>query len=170
MTTENRRIYAAIEEDQSISLQSDAIPEPRPGEVLIDVAFAGINRADLLQRKGLYPAPADASPIMGLEVAGTVVATAADVTSLKPGDRVCALTHGGGYASHSIARADHCLTLPENLSMEQAAALPEALITAWSNVFVRGGLKSGETLLMSGGTSGIGTLGIQMAQAARTGL
>ncbi|EED36982.1 alcohol dehydrogenase, zinc-binding [Luminiphilus syltensis NOR5-1B] len=165
MNTATQRTFAHIEDDQSVSLHTDAIPTPSNGEVLIEVAFAGINRADLLQRKGLYPAPADASPVMGLEVSGIVLATGDDVDPLKVGDKVCALTHGGGYASHCIARADHCISVPENLSLEQAAALPEALLTVWSNVFVRAGFSAGERLLMSGGTSGIGTLGIQMAVA-----
>ena len=133
--------------------------------MLIEVDHAGINRADLLQRLGLYPPPEDASPIPGLEVAGQVVAVGKRCSSLQVGDRVCALTHGGGYASYAIAREDHCLALPDNLSTEQGAALPEALLTVWYNVMERGQLSAGETVLIHGGSSGIGSIGIQMAAA-----
>lgn len=144
---------------------NDMAPPTGLGEVLIAVDHAGINRADLLQRLGLYPPPEDASPIPGLEVAGRVVAVGEHCSTLKMGDRVCALTHGGGYASHAIAREDHCLALPDNLSTEQGAALPEALLTVWYNVMERGQLSAGETALIHGGSSGIGSIGIQMAAA-----
>jgi putative PIG3 family NAD(P)H quinone oxidoreductase len=113
---------------------------------------------------GLYPVPEDASPIMGLEVAGHVVAVGEGVRDWRFGDRVCALVHGGGYATAAVARADHCLRVPEDVTLEQAAALPEALLTGWHNVFERGGLKAGETLLVQGGASGIGTIAVQMAK------
>ena len=139
-------------------------PQRQAGEVLVKVHHAGINRADVLQRLGLYPPPEDASPIPGLEVGGEVVAVGAGCAHLKEGDRVCALTHGGGYASLAIAREDHCLTLPDTLTTEQGAALPEALLTVWYNVFERGGLTERETVLIHGGSSGIGSIGVQMAR------
>lgn len=159
------RTFIDIGAEGELNLCQDVAPTPGPDNLLIAVDFAGINRADVLQRMGLYPPPADASPIMGLEVAGRVVAVGANVNDWAIGDRVCALVHGGGYASHCIARADHCLALPDTIDSEHGAALPEALLTVWHNVFQRGGLRSGETVLIHGGTSGIGTLGIQMAKA-----
>ena len=159
------RHYIHFETPELANIISDKPPTPDPEEVLIAVDHAGINRADLLQRLGLYPPPEDASPIPGLEVAGQVVALGEHCTALKVGDRVCALTHGGGYASHSIAREDHCLALPDNLSTEQGAALPEALLTVWYNVLERGQLSAGETALIHGGSSGIGSIGVQMAAA-----
>lgn len=140
-------------------------PEPKAGEVLIQVAAAGVNRPDCLQRLGLYPAPADASDLLGLEAAGIVAAVGPGVTTLKEGDAVCALLHGGGYASHVTAHADHCLPVPKGFSMVQAAALPETFFTVWHNVFQRGALKAGESLLIHGGSSGIGTTAIQLAKA-----
>lgn len=140
-------------------------PEPKAGEVLIQVAAAGVNRPDCLQRLGLYPAPADASDLLGLEAAGIVAAVGPGVTTLKEGDAVCALLHGGGYASHVTAHADHCLPVPTGFSMVQAAALPETFFTVWHNVFQRGALKAGESLLIHGGSSGIGTTAIQLAKA-----
>jgi len=159
------RQFIDIGTDGELLLSRDDAPAPGPETVLIDVEFAGINRADVLQRMGLYPPPADASPIMGLEVAGRIAAVGPEVNNWAVGDRVCALVHGGGYASHCIARADHCLALPDSIDSKHGAALPEALLTVWHNVFQRGGLKAGETVLIHGGTSGIGTLGIQMAKA-----
>ena len=143
---------------------TDSAPIPTSNEALIKVNCAGVNRADVLQRLGLYPPPEDASPIPGLEVSGEVVAIGAGCQQLREGDRVCALTHGGGYASLAIAREDHCLTLPGALSDEQGAALPEALLTVWYNVFERGRLTKGETVLIHGGSSGIGSIGVQMAK------
>ncbi len=140
-------------------------PTPGPGQVLIRVAAAGVNRPDILQRQGLYPPPPGASAIPGLEVAGTVVACADGVEGIGPGDAVCALVTGGGYAPLCVADASACLPVPERLDMVQAAALPEALFTVWHNVFQRGTLKSGETFLVHGGTSGIGTTAIQLARA-----
>jgi NADPH2:quinone reductase len=167
MTTSpaQRRFVALDPSDQSISIQRGPVPEPGPGEVLIKVSAAGINRADLLQRKGLYPPPADASPIMGLEVAGEVQAVGADVDTWKPGEGVCALTHGGGYADYSIAPVGQCLPIPTGMSMTDAAALPEALLTVWHNLYQRCKLQAGENVLIHGGASGIGTLGIAMCKA-----
>ena len=159
------RHFIHFETPELATVVKDTAPPPRAEEVLIEADHAGINRADLLQRLGLYPPPEDASPIPGLEVAGQVVAVGEQCTALQVGDRVCALTHGGGYASHAIAREDHCLALPDNLSTEQGAALPEALLTVWYNVMERGQLSAGETVLINGGSSGIGSIGIQMAAA-----
>ncbi len=157
------RHFIHFETPELATVVRDTAPPAGPEEVLIEVDHAGINRADLLQRLGLYPPPEDASPIPGLEVAGQVVAVGERCSSLQVGDRVCALTHGGGYASHAIAREDHCLALPDSLSTEQGAALPEALLTVWYNVMERGQLSAGETVLIHGGSSGIGSIGIQMA-------
>lgn len=158
------RQYIAITEKGDLAVERDQMVAPGHGEIAIDVAFAGVNRADILQRMGLYPVPPDASPILGLEVAGTVAAVGSRVSDFSVGDRVCALVHGGGYASAAIARADHTLAVPDELSLEQAAALPEALLTVWHNVFTLGRLSAGETLLIHGGGSGIGSIGIQMAK------
>jgi NADPH2:quinone reductase len=140
------------------------LPMPVAGEVLIRVAAAGVNRPDCLQRRGLYPPPDDASDLPGLEVAGTIVAIADDVATLSIGDRVCALLAGGGYAEYCTAPAVQCLPIPAGLDFAQAAALPETFFTVWTNVFERGGLTSGETLLVHGGSSGIGTTAIQLAR------
>lgn len=139
-------------------------PEPNAQQVLIQVAAAGVNRPDVMQRKGLYPAPAGASDILGLEVAGTIAAVGADVTHLKVGERVCALVTGGGYAEYCLATASLCLPIPNGFSYLQAAALPETFFTVWSNVFDRARLLPHETLLIHGGSSGIGTTAIQMAK------
>lgn len=165
MTAELRRYVHVAEEDRSLSIREDKAPDPGPEEVLIAVEAAGLNRADLLQRKGLYPPPADASPIMGLEVAGTVLRCGESVVAWKPGDKVCALTHGGGYASHALAPEGQCLAIPQGHSMQEAAALPEALLTVWHNVFQRARLQAGERILLHGGSSGIGTLGVAMCKA-----
>lgn len=140
------------------------VPQPGPGEVLIRVGAAGVNRPDLLQRRGLYPPPAGAPDIPGLEVAGQVVARGAGVEAIALGERVCALVAGGGYAEYCLAAATLCHPVPPNLGISQAAALPEALFTVWSNVFERGRLQPGETLLVQGGCSGIGTIAIQVAR------
>jgi len=140
-------------------------PHPKPSEILVKVAAAGVNRPDLLQRMGLYPVPADASDLPGLEIAGEVVACGAAVSMWKPGDRVCALVHGGGYAQYCVAPEVQALPVPQGLSLAEAASLPETFFTVWSNVFDRGSLKSGETLLVQGGSSGIGVSAIQMASA-----
>lgn len=141
-------------------------PEPGPGQVLIRVRAAGINRPDILQRKGLYPPPPGASDIPGLEVAGEVEAAGTDVNRWRPGDRVCALLGGGGYADHAVVDARHVLPIPAGLDFIQAAALPETAFTVFTNVFEDGRLKAGETLLVHGATSGIGVMAIQAARAA----
>ena len=144
-----------------------AQPEPRPGELLIRVAASGVNRPDVLQRKGLYPVPPGVSDLPGLEVAGTVIGgVAADlaVAGLGIGDPVCALLAGGGYAEFCVAPAGQCLPVPEGLTMVQAASLPETFFTVWQNVFYIARLKPGETLLVQGGSSGIGVTAIQLAK------
>ncbi|MCC7413729.1 MAG: NAD(P)H-quinone oxidoreductase [Gammaproteobacteria bacterium] len=141
-------------------------PVPGPGEVLLRVAAAGVNRPDCFQRAGAYPPPPGASDIPGLEVAGTVVALGGgDSAGITEGDRVCALVAGGGYAEFCTAPAPQCLPVPRGLSLAEAAALPETFFTVWSNVFDRGHLQAGETLLVHGGASGIGTTAIQLARA-----
>ncbi|MCK0121943.1 NAD(P)H-quinone oxidoreductase [Loktanella sp. F6476L] len=140
-------------------------PTPAHGEVLIKVAYAGVNRPDALQRAGLYNPPAGASPLPGLECAGEVVALGAGVTDWAVGDQVCALLPGGGYAEYVVTPAAHCLPVPENMTLKQAACLPETFFTVWSNVFQRGGLQAGERFLVHGGSSGIGTTAIQLAKA-----
>jgi putative PIG3 family NAD(P)H quinone oxidoreductase len=144
---------------------SRPLPQPGAGEVLVKVAAAGVNRPDCLQRQGSYPPPKGASDIPGLEVAGEVIALGDGVKDLKVGDRVCALVTGGGYAEYCAAPAVQCLPVPKGYSMAQAAALPETFFTVWVNVFQRSGLKSGESFLVHGGTSGIGTTAIQLAKA-----
>jgi putative PIG3 family NAD(P)H quinone oxidoreductase len=141
------------------------VPEPGTTDVLIRVEAAGINRPDILQRLGLYPLPPDASPLPGLEIAGEIIAAGSDVTKWKSGDRVMALTHGGGYAEYCRVHEDHCLAIPPSLSMVEAAAVPETYFTVWYNVFMRGGLQAGETILVHGGSSGIGTTAIQLAKS-----
>jgi putative PIG3 family NAD(P)H quinone oxidoreductase len=160
-----RRFVAVDPDDRSISIAHGPVPTAAADELLIKVSAAGLNRADLLQRKGLYPPPEDASPIMGLEVAGEVLAVGADVSGWQVGDRVCALTHGGGYADYTVAPAGQCLPIPAGFSMEEAAALPEALLTVWHNLFQRCRLQAGENVLIHGGASGIGTLGIAICKA-----
>ncbi|WP_150113192.1 NAD(P)H-quinone oxidoreductase [Methylobacter tundripaludum] len=141
------------------------IPTPSANQVLIKVAAAGVNRPDVMQRKGLYPPPPGASDIPGLEVAGTIQALDVNIHRLNEGDRVCALVTGGGYAEYCLASAALCLPVPESLSFTQAAALPETFFTVWSNIFDRAQLQPGETLLVHGGASGIGTTAIQLAKA-----
>jgi len=141
------------------------LPVPGHGEVLVKVAAAGINRPDVFQRKCLYPPPPGASDILGLEVSGEVVALGDAVSGLKLGDKVCGLLAGGGYAEYAVIPELQCLPVPGELSMLEAAALPETYFTVWSNVFDRGGLKAGETILIHGGSSGIGTTAIQLAAA-----
>jgi NADPH:quinone reductase len=141
------------------------VPQPRPGEVLIKVAAAGVNRPDVLQRKGAYAPPPGASDIPGLEVAGVVAAAAEGVREPAVGERVCALLAGGGYAQYATAPAVQCLPAPSQLSLEEAAALPETFFTVWLNVFERARLTAGETLLVHGGASGIGTTAILLGKA-----
>ena len=140
------------------------VPRPGAGELLIAVEAAGINRPDVLQRQGLYPPPKGASDLLGMEVAGTVAALGEGVTRFKPGDAVCALTNGGGYAEFCIVPEPMTLPVPQGLSMVEAAALPETVFTVWHNVFERAALKPGDWLLVHGGTSGIGTTAIQMGK------
>ena len=140
-------------------------PVPKTHEILVKVAAAGVNRPDVLQRMGLYAVPPDASDLPGLEVAGEVVACGAAVTMWKPGDAVCALTHGGGYAEFCVTPEVQALPVPRGLSMVEAASLPETFFTVWSNVYDRARLAPGEALLVQGGTSGIGVTAIQMAKA-----
>jgi putative PIG3 family NAD(P)H quinone oxidoreductase len=144
---------------------SHPLPQPGEGEVLVKVAAAGVNRPDCLQRQGSYPPPPGASDIPGLEIAGEVVALGGGVTDLKTGDKVCALVTGGGYAEYCAAPAVQCLPLPQGFSMAQAACLPETFFTVWVNVFQRSALKPGESFLVHGGTSGIGTTAIRLAKA-----
>lgn len=141
------------------------VPEPGPGEVLLRVAAAGINGPDIYQRKGFYPAPPGVTDIPGLEVAGAVVAVGEGVAQWSPGDHVCALTAGGGYAEYCVAPAPQCLPIPKGLDWVQAAALPETFFTVWTNVFERAHLSAGESLLVHGGGGGIGTTAIQLASA-----
>lgn len=140
-----------------------ATPVPGQGKILIRVEAAGVNRPDTFQRMGLYPPPPGAPDTPGLEVAGEVAATGPGVTRWKAGDRVCALVSGGGYAEYCLSHEAHALPVPKSLSMAEAAALPETVFTVWTNVFERGALKPGETFLVHGGTSGIGTTAIQLA-------
>ncbi|KPK32897.1 MAG: NAD(P)H-quinone oxidoreductase [Betaproteobacteria bacterium SG8_40] len=141
------------------------VPDPAPGEVLIQVSAAGVNRPDVMQRLGLYPPPPGAPDIPGLEVAGTIVKLGTEASRWKPGDRVCALVAGGGYAQYVAAPWQQCLPVPGKLSMVEAAALPETFFTVWANVFERAALAPGETLLVQGGSSGIGVTAIQLARA-----
>ncbi|RTL78115.1 MAG: NAD(P)H-quinone oxidoreductase [Bradyrhizobiaceae bacterium] len=141
------------------------LPKPRAGEILVKVEAAGVNRPDVLQRMGKYPVPPGASDLPGLEIAGTVVALGEGASKHKIGDRVMSLTAGGGYAEYCVAPDAHAITIPDGLSMKQAATLPETVMTVWHNVFERGALKPHETLLVHGGSSGIGTTAIQMAKA-----
>ena len=145
--------------------QERPMPSPGTGEILVKVAAAGVNRPDVMQRLGLYPPPPGTTDIPGLEIAGEVVALGAGVERWKVGERVCALVVGGGYAEYCLAHETHALPIPAGLSMIEAAAIPETFFTVWHNAFERGGLKPGETLLVHGGSSGIGTTAIQLAKA-----
>ena len=139
------------------------IPKPKRNEVLIKISYAGINRPDVLQRSGSYLPPPGASDLPGLEASGMIFAIGENVTNWEVGDEVCALLPGGGYAEYAVTQASHCLPVPTGMSLKQAAALPETLFTVWSNVFQRGGLKPNEKFLVHGGSSGIGTMAIQLA-------
>ncbi len=140
-----------------------SVPDPKYGDVLIKIAFAGVNRPDALQRAGLYNPPPTASDLPGLEASGTIVRVGEGVSNLKEGDAVCALLPGGGYAEYATTPAAHCLPVPKGVSLKEAACLPETYFTVWSNVFQRGGLQAGERFLVHGGSSGIGTTAIQLA-------
>lgn len=150
---------------ETLTITTRTTPTPEQHQVLIKVAAAGVNRPDVMQRKGLYPPPPGASDVPGLEVSGTIVALGEQVDHLNIGDQVCALITGGGYAEYCLASANCCLPIPTGLSFIQAAALPETFFTVWSNVFDRARLQPGETLLVHGGSSGIGTTAIQLAKA-----
>ncbi len=150
---------------ENLVLGTRPVPQPQAGEVLIKVEAAAINRPDVLQRQGKYPPPPGAPDTLGLDVAGTVVAAAPDVTWPQVGERVCALVAGGGYAEYAVAPAPQCLPVPRGLSMVEAASLPETFFTVWTNVFDRARLQPGESFLVHGGASGIGVAAIQMAKA-----
>jgi NADPH2:quinone reductase len=150
---------------QNLRLTERSRPEPGAGEVLIAVHASGVNRPDVLQRLGHYPPPAGASDIPGLEVAGTIATVGDGAGEWRVGDRVCALVAGGGYADYCVAPAGQCLPIPAGCDFVEAAALPETVFTVWHNVFERGALQQGETLLIQGGASGIGTTAIQLAKA-----
>ncbi len=141
------------------------VPQPGPGEVLVRVAAAGVNRPDVLQRLGLYPMPPGTPTIMGLEIAGEIVAVGTDTPRWQVGDKVCALVAGGGYAEYCVAPGGQCLPVPAGLSFADAAGLPETYFTVWSNLFQRGAAKAGESVLVHGGTSGIGVTAILLAKA-----
>ena len=141
------------------------MPTAGHGQVVLKVAYAGVNRPDALQRAGMYAPPPTASDLPGLEASGTIVAIGDGVAGLSIGDQICALLPGGGYAEYVMTPAAHCLPVPEGLSLKEAACLPETFFTVWSNVFTRGGLKAGERFLVHGGSSGIGTTAIQLANA-----
>jgi putative PIG3 family NAD(P)H quinone oxidoreductase len=160
--------YVAVREPgppDVLTIGETGVPSPKPGEVLIEVVVAGVNRPDCIQRAGLYPPPPDASPILGLEVAGAVVALGDGVASWRIGDQVCALTPGGGYAQYCTAPSGWCLPFPAGLSALEAASLPENYFTVWNNVFDRVHLTAGETILIHGGSGGIGLTAIQLAKA-----
>ncbi|SLN73555.1 Phthiocerol synthesis polyketide synthase type I PpsC [Roseivivax jejudonensis] len=140
------------------------VPEPGHGQVLLKIAYAGVNRPDALQRAGLYAPPPEASDLPGLEAAGEVAAIGPGVTELSVGDAVCALLPGGGYAEYAVTPAAHCLPVPKDMDLRRAACLPETYFTVWSNVFQRGGLEAGERFLCHGGSSGIGTTAIQLGR------
>jgi NADPH:quinone reductase len=148
-----------------LALCNRPVPSPGAGEILIEVAYAGVNRPDALQRAGAYAPPPSASPLPGLEAAGRVAAIGPGVSDWQVGDAVCALLPGGGYAEFVITPAAHTLPVPKGMDLREAACLPETFFTVWTNVFMRGGLKAGERFLVHGGTSGIGTTAIQLAQA-----
>jgi NADPH2:quinone reductase len=149
----------------ALKITEQPTPRPGPGQLLVKVAAAGVNRPDVAQRMGVYPPPPGHSPLPGLEIAGEVVEAGADTGRWKPGDKVCALVNGGGYAAYCIAEETSALPIPPGYDMVRAAALPETFFTVWNNVFERGGLTAGEWFLVHGGTSGIGTTAIQLAKA-----
>ena len=150
---------------EQLKLSVRPMPKPGSGEVLVKVAAAGVNRPDVMQRQGRYPPPPGASDIPGLEIAGEVVALGPDVGTVALGDEVTALLPGGGYAGYALAAAPLCMPIPAGLSLVQAAAIPETFMTVWTNLFERGGCKAGDTVLIHGGSSGIGTTAIQIATA-----
>ncbi|MCG9745152.1 NAD(P)H-quinone oxidoreductase [Shewanella sp. Isolate8] len=147
-----------------LELTQSTLPAIAPDQLLIKVAYAGVNGPDVAQRRGVYPPPAGASEILGLEVSGTVVALGEQVTGWQLGDKVCALVPGGGYGEYVATWGVHCLPIPQGLSMAQAAALPETFFTVWGHMFMRGGLKAGETVLIHGGSGGIGSAAVTLAK------
>jgi NADPH:quinone reductase len=155
---------AAAGDADVLRLASAAIPDPKPNEILIRVQAAGVNRPDVQQRKGAYPPPPGANPVLGLEVAGEIAALGAEVTTFRIGDRVCALTNGGGYAEYCVVPWGQTLRWPKTFDAIRAAALPETYFTVWANIFLMGKLAKGETLLVHGGTSGIGLTAIKLAR------
>ena len=146
-----------------LRMTSGPVPVPGPGELLIEVAYAGVNRPDCAQRIGRYPPPLDASPIIGLEVSGRVAQVGPGVQEWLPGDFVCALTPGGGYAQYCVVPASHCLPIPAGWRLDAAACVPEAMFTVWENVFRRARLRSGETILVHGASGGVGNAAVQLA-------
>ena len=168
MTLKSTMRHIAVREPgppEVMAVVEGPVPAPRPGEVLIEVGSAGVNRPDCLQRAGAYPPPPDASPILGLEVAGTIVTCGPEVKNHAVGEKVCALTPGGGYAEYCTTPAAWCLPIPSGFTLEQAASLPETYFTVWNNLFDRARLAIGEWVLIHGGTSGIGITAIQLAKA-----
>lgn len=158
--------YIHTEDPENLLLREADDLSCASDEVVIDVAYAGLNRADVLQRLGLYPPPDDASPVMGLEVSGTIRSAGTD-SRFSEGERVCALVHGGGYATQVIAKAECTLRVPEPIDLQTAACLPEAFLTVWYNVIIRAELKQGETFLVHGGTSGIGNIAVQLGKSMK---
>lgn len=150
---------------EKLAIETTSVPTVQANEVLVKVHAFGLNRPDILQRQGLYPMPKGVTPVPGLEVAGEVVAVGEDVTQFQLGDKVCGLTNGGGYAEYCVVPATQVLAIPRNMSYVQAAAVPETFFTVWANVFQMGRAKAGETLLVHGGSSGIGTTALMLAQA-----
>lgn len=150
---------------EKLAYETAAVPAPQADEVLVKVHAFGINRPDILQRQGLYPMPKGVTPVPGLEVAGEVVAVGADVTLFQVGDQVCGLTNGGGYAEYCVVPESQVLAIPAGVSFEQAAAIPETFFTVWANVFQMGKAKAGETVLVHGGASGIGTTALMLCKS-----
>ena len=167
MMTETMRAVEISEPGgpEVLKLVERPVPEPGQGQVLLKVAYAGVNRPDALQRAGMYAPPPDASDLPGLEASGEIVALGDGVSEWAVGDEVCALLPGGGYAEYVATPAAHCLPVPAGMGLKEAACLPETYFTVWSNVFTRGGLRGGERFLVHGGSSGIGTTAIQLAHA-----
>ena len=157
--------YGAGGEPAVMRINEGPVPAPGPTDVLIEVHYAGVNAPDIAQRKGRYPPPPGASPVLGLEVSGRIVAVGADVTQWRIGDAVCALTPGGGSAEYCVTPAAHCLPLPPGIDQEKAGGIPENFFTVWTNVIERGRLANGETILIHGGSGGIGYTAIQVAKA-----
>lgn len=158
-------IISEVGGPEKLAYETVTIPTAQAEEVLVKVHAFGINRPDILQRQGLYPMPKDVTPVPGLEVAGEIVAVGTEVTQFKVGDKVCGLTNGGGYAEYSVVPASQTLVIPEGVSFTQAAAIPETFFTVWANVFQMGQAKAGETVLVHGGSSGIGTTALMLCKA-----